>query len=157
MIFKDYEIGQISVGDSVEDLKKLHAIHYAETETHYKHHTVQVNYPHFIACEARGSLFCFGAHTVDSKQLVAYLFMYLSPSAHDTSMVASADMFFLLPEHRGSGVARRLLQVAQTKLKERGADYMIVTDKSPLGAPHLKMLFESEGYAQMAIAYSKAL
>jgi len=155
--FKNYEIGQISIRDNLEGLKVLHAAHYEETEHKYKHHTVNVNYEHFMAVEAKGQLFCFGAHTVDSKQLCAYLFTYLSPSAHDTSMIATADMFFLSPEHRGSGVARRLLQVAQDRLKEKGADYMIMTDKSPLGAPHLKMLFESEGYAQMAIAYSKAL
>ena len=156
MQFKNYEIGEFLIAPAIEDLKVLHAAHYAETEVHYKKHQVNVNYDHFIACQAKGTLYAFGA-TVDSKQLVAYLFIYLSPSAHDDSMVATADMFFLQKEHRGSGIARRLLQVAQTRLKELGADYMIVTDKSPLGAPHLKMLFESEGYSQIAIAYSKVL
>ncbi len=157
MIFKNYEIGEVLIAPIVEDLKVLHAAHYKETETHYKRHTVNVNYPHFISCQEKGTLLCFGARTVDTKQLCAYLFMYLSPSAHDDSMVASADMFYLLPEHRGSGIARRLLQIAQDRTKELGAHYMIVTDKSPLGAPHLKVLFESEGYSQIAIAYSKEL
>jgi GNAT superfamily N-acetyltransferase len=157
VIYKGYDISRIRVEESIPDLKLLHAAHYAETEVHYKKHQVDVNYPHYIACEKRGTMFCFGATVIETRQLVAYLFMYLSPSAHDSSMVATADMFYLLPEHRGSGIARRLLQVAQTQLKELGADYMIVTDKSPLGAPHLKTLFESEGYSQIAIAYSKVL
>ncbi len=156
MIYKDYFLGDLIVEDNVEDLKKLHASHYSETEVHYKKHKVDVNYPHYADCQKRGTLFAFGAWG-SLQELVAYLFMYLSPSAHDSSMVATADMFYLLPEHRGSGIARRLLQIAEARLKEQGADYMIVTDKSPLGAPHLKVLFESEGYAQMAIAYSKAL
>lgn len=156
MKFKNYEIGEFLVETAIDDLKVLHAAHYAETEVHYKRHTVEVDYPYYIKRQAEGSLYAFGA-TVDARQLVAYLFMYLLRSAHDSSMVATADMFFLLPEHRGSGIARRLLQVAQERLKELGADYMIVTDKSPLGAPHLKVLFESEGYSQIAIAYSKAL
>ena len=157
MIFKGYAIGRIRVEDSIPELKLLHAAHYAETEVHYKKHAVDVNYPHYVACEKRGSLFCYGATVIETRVLCAYLFMYLAPSAHDASMVATADMFYLSQEHRGSGIARRLLQVAQTELKELGADYMIVTDKSPLGAPHLKVLFESEGYSQIAIAYSKVL
>jgi len=155
--FKTYLIGQIGIAEHVDQLRPLHARHYSETEVHYKKHRVGVNYPHYIACEARGTLFCFGAKIASTDELVAYLFMYLSPSAHDSSMVATADMYYLLPEHRGSGIARRLLQVAEERLKAAGADYMIVSDKSPLGAPHLKVLFESEGYAQMAIAYSKVL
>ncbi len=157
MIFKDYEIGPILVADEIGGLAALHARHYAETEIHYKSHQVHVKYDHYIACQNRGTLEVFGAHTVDSKQLVAYLFVYIAPSAHDDSTVATADMFYLLPEHRGSGVARQLIRVAQERMKQMGANYMILTDKSPLGAPHLKMLFESEGYAQIAIAYSKEL
>jgi GNAT superfamily N-acetyltransferase len=157
MIYKGYDIERISIADSVEELKLLHAAHYAETEVHYKSHQVGVNYTHYIESEAKGSVYCFGARLVDTGQLVAYLFMYLAPSAHDSSVVASADMFFLVREHRGSGIARRLLQIAQDCMKELGAHYMIVTDKSPLGAPHLKVLFESEGYSQIAIAYSKEL
>lgn len=157
MIYKNYDISQISIARNIPDIEPLHTAHYSETEVKYKHHTVQVNYPHMITSEAEGRMLCFGARTVDSKHLCAYLFMYLSPSMHDTSMIAQADAFYIRPEHRASGIARRLLQVAETRLKELGADYMILTDKSPLGAPHLKFLFESEGYAQMAIAYTKAL
>ncbi len=157
MIFKGYEIGEVLIAPIIDDLKILHAAHYKETETHYKRHKVDVNYPHYISCQEKGTCTCFAARVIETGQIVAYLFMYLLPSAHDSSMVATADMMYLLPEHRGSGIARRLLQVAQTRLKELGADYMIVTDKSPLGAPHLKMLFESEGYSQIAIAYSKEL
>jgi GNAT superfamily N-acetyltransferase len=157
MIFKDYEICAIPVAANIAGLKLLHAAHYAETESHYKHHQVAVNYQHYINCEERDSFVCFGARKLDTQELVAYLFVYIAPSAHDSSTVATSDMFYLLPEHRGSGIARRLLQVAQERMKELGADYMIVTDKSPLGAPHLKVLFESEGYAQIAIAYSKVL
>jgi len=157
MLYKNYEIGPVSIASNVESLKKLHAAHYAETEVHYKKHKVKVNYDHYAACEKRGSFVCFGARALDTEELVAYLFVYLSPSAHDESTVATADMFYLLPEHRGSGIARRLLKVAQERMKALGADYMIMTDKSPLGAPHLKVLFESEGYAQIAIAYSKVL
>jgi GNAT superfamily N-acetyltransferase len=157
MIFKDYEIGPIKIQDKLADLQALHARHYAETEVHYKHHQVDVNYEHYIACEARGSFMAFGAQTCDSRQLVAYLFMYIAPSAHDKSTVATADMFYLLPEHRKTGVARQLMRVAEARMKDMGANYMILTDKSPLGAPHLKVLFDSEGYSQIAIAYSKEL
>ncbi len=156
MKFKDYEIGEFLIEPAIEDLKVLHAAHYAETEVHYKRHKVNVNYPHYIDCQKKGTLYAFGA-TVDAKQLVAYLFVYLNSSAHDSSTVATADMFYLLPEHRGSGIARRLIQTAALITKELGADYFILTDKSPLGAPHLKVLFESEGFQQIAIAYSKTL
>lgn len=157
MIFKNYEIDLVKVASAQTGLERLHALHYAETEVNYKKHQVGVNYPHYIACEAKGSLFLYGAQTVDSKQLVAYLFMYLSPSAHDSSVVATADMFFIEKEHRGSGIARRLLQFASNDLKERGADYMFMTDKSPVGGPHIGLFLETEGFAKTAIAYSKAL
>ncbi len=157
MLYKNYEIGVISIAGNIDGLKKLHAAHYAETEVHYKKHAVNVDYEYYQQCEKAGSLVVFGAHELDTKELVAYLFMYRTPSAHDDSVMANADMFFLLSEHRGSGIARRLLKVAQERMKALGADYMNVTDKSPLGAPHLKILFESEGYTQIAIAYSKVL
>src|SRR5271166_4376040 len=115
--FKNFEIQRITIADSVEDIRPLHDAHYMETETKYKHHQVKVNYPHMIACEAAGTMVCFGARLADTQRLVAYLFVYVSPSAHDSSVNAVEDAYFIVPEHRGSGLARRLLQYTQQRLK----------------------------------------
>lgn len=151
--FKDFEIQRILIADSVEEVRPLHAAHYAETETKYKKHQVAVKYDHYVACEKAGTLQVFGARLAATQQLVAYLFVYVSPSAHDSSMVATEDMYFILPEHRGSGLARRLLQYSKARLKELGVDYFFMTSKKPVGGPNIGMFLESEGFKAVAISF----
>ncbi len=151
--FKNFEVQRVSIEDCVEEIRPLHAAHYLETETKYKRHDVGVKYDHYIACEKAGTLQVFGARLADTQQLVAYLFVYVSPSAHDSSMVATEDMYFILPEHRGSGLARRLLQYSKARLKELGVDYFFMTSKKPVGGPNIGMFLESEGFKAVAVSY----
>src|SRR5271165_4981036 len=102
--FKNFMIGRVHIGQCIEDIRPLHAAHYAETETKYKKHQVAVNYTHMVDCDNAGTMRCFGARLVDSQQLVAYLFVYITPSAHDSSLCAVEDAYFIMPEYRGSGL-----------------------------------------------------
>lgn len=155
--FKNFLIENVRVKDSIEDIRPLHEAHYAETETKYKHHTVAVNYEHMARCDEAGTMRCFGARLVDSQQLIAYLFVYISPSAHDSSLCAVEDAYFIMPEYRGSGLARRLLQYSEKRLKELGVDYFFMSSKAPVGGPNIGMFLETEGFKSTAIMYSKAL
>lgn len=155
--FKNFLIQQIPIRESIEDIRPLHAAHYAETEVKYKHHTVGVNYAHMAACDEAGTMRCFGARLVDTNQLVAYLFVYISPSAHDSSLSAVEDAYFIMPEYRGSGLARRLLQYSEKRLKELGVDYFFMSSKAPVGGPNIGMFLETEGFKATAVMYTKVL
>ncbi len=155
--FKNFLIGRVHLKDSVEDIRPLHAAHYAETEPAYKHHTAGFNYPHYVACDEAGSVRCFGARLVDSQQLIAYLMVYIGPSAHDSSVIASDDGYYIMPEYRGSGLARRLLQYSEKRLKELGVDYFLMSSRAVSGGANVGLLFEDEGFKPFAVAYSKAL
>lgn len=155
--FKDFEIQRIVIEDSVADIRPLHDAHYLETEKAYKHHQCKVNYDHMIACERAGTMVCFGARLADTQRLVAYLFVYVSPSAHDSSLNAVEDAYFIVPEHRATGLARRLLKYSEQRLKELGVDYFFMSSKKPVGGPNIGMFLESEGFKETSIQYSKAL
>lgn len=155
--FKNFLIGGLSVADSHDEIALLDTAHYGETEVKYKSHTVKVNYPHFIACEKAGTLVCFGARLADTGRLVAHFRVYISPSAHDSSLVAVEDAYYLVPEYRGSGLARRLLQYSEKRLKELGVNYFFVSSKAPIGGPNIGMFLETEGFKATAVMYSKAL
>jgi GNAT superfamily N-acetyltransferase len=155
--FKNFLIERIPIWESKDEIKPLHEAHYAETETRYKKHTVAVNYAHMGKCDDEGTMRCFGARLVDSERLVAYLFVYINHSAHDSSLCAVEDAYYVLPEYRGSGLARRLLQYSEKRLKEMGADYFFMSSKAPVGGPNIGMFLETEGFKATAVVYSKAL
>ena len=155
--FKNFLIQRVPIWASKEDIRPLHEAHYAETETRYKSHKVGVNYEHMGKCDDAGTMRCFGARLVDSQQLIAYLFVYISPSAHDSSLCAVEDAYYIMPEYRGSGLARRLLQYSEKRLKELGVDYFFMSSKAPVGGPNIGMFLETEGFKPTAIMYSKAL
>jgi GNAT superfamily N-acetyltransferase len=155
--FKNFLIQSVSIRPSIEDIRPLHEAHYAETETKYKHHKVGVNYEHMSKCDENGTMKCFGARLVDTEQLIAYLFVYITKSAHDSSLGAVEDAYYIMPEYRGSGLARRLLQFSEKRLKELGVDYFYMSSKAPVGGPNLGMFLETEGFKATAVMYSKAL
>lgn len=155
--FKNFVIERLPILPNAEEIKPLHTAHYQETESRYKHHTVAVDYEYMGKCEDEGRMVCFGARLVDSEQLVAYLFFWISRSVHDGALNALEDAFYIVPEHRGSGLARRLLNYAENRLKELKVDYVFMSSKDPVGGPHLKMFFESMDYKQTAVVYTKAL
>ena len=155
--FKDFVIGRLSMTDCHEEIAVLDNAHYVETETKYKSHTVKVNYPHFIACEKAGTLHCFGVRLAESTQLVAHLRVYVSPSAHDSSLVATEDAYYIVPEYRGSGLARRLLQYSKKRLKELGVDYFFMSSKHPVGGPNIGLFLETEDFKPITTVYMAAL
>jgi GNAT superfamily N-acetyltransferase len=83
--------------------------------------------------------------------------VYIGPSAHDSSVIASDDGYYIMPEYRGSGLARRLLQYSDKRLKELGVDYFLMSSRAVSGGANVGLLFEDEGFKPFAVAYSKAL
>jgi GNAT superfamily N-acetyltransferase len=72
-------------------------------------------------------------------------------------LVASDDGYYIVPEYRGSGLARRLLKYSEKRLKELGVDYFIMSSRKPSGGANVGVLLEDEGFKPLGVAYSKAL
>lgn len=155
--FKNFMLGRLAIGPSTVEIRPLHAAHYAETEQYKVRHKAGFNYEHMVDCQKRGTMHAFGARLVDSQQLIAYLFMYVNLSTHDSSLVASDDGYYVMPEYRGSGLGRRLLQYSEKRLKELGVDYFFMTSKAPAGGSNIGSLFEAEGFTLNATSYVKVL
>jgi GNAT superfamily N-acetyltransferase len=155
--FKNFLIGRIEIRSAVEDIKPLHAAHYVETEKYKLRHKAGFNYEHMASCQEAGMMHAFGARLVDSQQLIAYLFVYVTPSTHDSSLVASDDGYYVVPEYRGSGLGRRLLQYSEKRLKELGVDYFFMSSKAPAGGANIGLFLETEGFELNALSYVKVL
>ena len=155
--YKNFLLGKIAIWPSVEDIKPLHAAHYAETEKYKLRHSAGFNYAHMAKCQETGIMHAFGARLVDTGQLVAYLFVYVTHSTHDSSLVASDDGYYVMPEYRGSGLGRRLLQYSEKRLKELGVDYFFMSSKAPAGGANIGLFLETEGFELNALSYVKVL
>ena len=62
-----------------------------------------------------------------------------------------------MPEYRGSGLGRRLLQYSEKRLKELGVDYFFMSSKAPAGGANIGQFLETEGFELNALSYVKVL
>jgi GNAT superfamily N-acetyltransferase len=155
--FKNFLLERLPIRESIEDIRPLRAAHYAETEQYKTKHTVEIDYGDMASRQESGILHAFGGRLVDTQQLVAYLLVYVTRSTHDTSLVAADDGYYVIPEYRGSGLGRRLLQYSEKRLKELGVDYFFMSSKAPAGGSNIGPFLEAEGFALNAVSYVKVL
>lgn len=156
-IFKDFEISEQSFPAVLAEAAKLDALHYAETETKYRAQPLQPNYPRMAKAADAGQVAYFVAKHTGTGAIVGHVFYFVSYSTHCDGLNANEDRYYIAQEHRGSGLARRLLRYAEKCLKERGVTDIFMSSKSPLGGPRIDVFFVEEGYTHIANVFHKAV
>jgi hypothetical protein len=94
------------------ELQKLHAEQYAETEKYRAGIPMNPDYDVMTERETAGGLMQFTARSAQGE-LVGHMRIYVTPSAHTQTLVATEDTLFITKAHRGGFLAVRLWQFAE--------------------------------------------
>lgn len=109
--YKNYVFRCERFTDIQNEIHPLHQAHYAETEAYRASVPMNPDYEAFAEREWAGGLLQFTSRT-DAGELVGHMRVYLSPSMHTQTLIATEDSFYIKPEHRGGFMAVRLWQYA---------------------------------------------
>jgi GNAT superfamily N-acetyltransferase len=69
----------------------------------------------------------------DSGVLVGYIVFFVDlPVRFKSTIYAKEDLYYVVPEYRRQGIAKRLFEEAEILLKEYNVDFMLATTKTYL-------------------------
>ena len=89
----------------------------------------------------------------ETGKLIGYFVGFVAPGLHyRTCLTLTMDIFYVLPEHRGSGAGYMLFKEVEKECKRRGIQRMFVGSKLYKDA---FWLFEKLGYTEVERYYSK--
>lgn len=152
----DLAIGVERIEDIVNEVRVLHEQHYHETETLYLDTPFNPDYDRYIALERDKQFVLFTIRS--GVELVGYLQYYVFRDLHTSNVYqAREDALFVTKQHRGRGIAPRLLAYAESFLYQLGCRYVGMSSKGPVGGPDIGPFLERNGYRPVATFYSKDL
>ena len=110
--YKGYTFQVERLAAVLPELHPLHQAHYAETELYRASIPMMPNYGGMKEREQAGQLIQFTARSAIGE-LVGHMRVYVSPSQHTDTLIATEDSFYVMPEHRGGFLAVRLWQFVE--------------------------------------------
>lgn len=123
-----YSIQIERIEDIRDEIEPIHRAHWEETEM-YRHGVgFAPDYRRLMDYERRGSYYLFTLR--HEGKLVGNIGIYLNRSMHTQKKVASEDTFFILPEHRGGGTAKKFHDYVERQLQQAGVTEMRITVKN---------------------------
>lgn len=154
---KDAVFGVEKLVEIKDDLLPLHEEHWKETEVNYLKETrPEPDYERLGYLTEAGQFVLFTVRV--NRKVVGYVQFYVFRDLHAQNMYqAREDAFFVTKEHRGSGLAPRLLSFAEKCLRNLGCNYIGMTSKHPVGGPDIGKFLEKRGYKPVAMYYAKPL
>ncbi len=137
------------------EIEAIGRAHWQETMEYYRgKQPYAPSYDRYNSYDKAGWLITFTARNTETWQMVGYSLMYLVPSMHTQTMIATEDTIFLLPEYRRGRNGLRFHQFIESELRERGAREIVVTAKPGSAACRL---LEHIGFSVINHQYSKHL
>ncbi len=113
--------------DCLDEIKPVHAQHWAETESYRHGIALNPNYEYMCNAEAQGRFMLFTVRV--AGRLVGNCMMHLSKSTHTQKWVAEEDTIFILPEYRKGRLGIRLIRYVEDVLLNMGVTEIRVTVK----------------------------
>lgn len=139
-----------SFEENLEYLKPLLPIHYKELALNQDKVPLSPQFDKYVATEKQGGLIFVTLRS--AGQMVGYFIGFIAPGLHySTCLTCQMDIFYVLPEHRGSGAGFQLFKFVEKQLKQRGVRRMFVGSKMHKDA---SWLFEKLGYTPVETYYS---
>lgn len=139
-----------SFEQNLEYLKPLLPIHYKELALDQDKVPLSPQFDKYVAAEQRGELMFVTLRK--AGQMVGYFIGFIAPGLHySTCLTCNMDIFYVLPDHRGSGTGFQLFKFVEQQLKKRGVDRMFVGSKMHKDA---SWLFEKLNYTPVETYYS---
>lgn len=153
---RGYIIGHERIAEMEKDIRPLHAAHWQETETLYLDTPCDPDYTRYKNSEAAKQFVVFTVRK--DGEMVGYIQYYVFRDMHSQHMyTAREDALFLAKEHRGGGLASKLIDYAEHCLKQLGCAYVGMSSKAPAGGPDIGKFLERKGYRPVAMYFSKKL
>lgn len=151
--YKDYTFQAERMADVLPELHPLHQAHYDETELYRAGIAMSPNYEGMKEREHAGRLIQFTARDADGA-LAGHMRVYISPSQHTNTLIATEDTFYFAPEHRGGFTAARLWQFVERSVIAIGVREIYfdskLVNKADAMARYLK-------YQPIATRFAKAI
>ena len=139
-----------SFEENLEYLKPLLPIHYKELALNQDKVPLSPQFDKYIATEKQGGLIFVTLRK--AGEMVGYFIGFIAPGLHySTCLTCQMDIFYVLPEHRGSGTGFQLFKFVEQQLKKRGVQRMFVGSKMHKDA---SWLFEKLNYTPVETYYS---
>lgn len=139
-----------SFEQNLEYLKPLLPIHYKELALDQDKVPLSPQFDKYVAAEQRGELIFVTLRK--AGQMVGYFIGFIAPGLHySTCLTCNMDIFYVLPDHRGSGTGFQLFKFVEQQLKKRGVQRMFVGSKMHKDA---SWLFEKLNYTPVETYYS---
>jgi hypothetical protein len=113
--------------EAVEELKPLHAAHWAETEKHRNGIPLQYDYDGFSARDRAGTVLLFTIRK--DGELVGHCTQKLFTSAHTGTLVADEDALFIRSDCRGGRTSYRFIGYMEDCLTQIGVREIRVSAK----------------------------
>lgn len=139
-----------SFEENLEYLKPLLPIHYKELALNQDKVPLSPQFDKYVATEKQGGLIFVTLRK--AGEMVGYFIGFIAPGLHySTCLTCQMDIFYVLPEHRGSGTGFQLFKFAEQQLKKRGVQRLFVGSKLHKDA---SWLFEKLNYTPVETYYS---
>lgn len=136
----------------MDEMRHQHLAHWQETEAHRHGLPFNPDYQTFIRYEKAGRFILF---TVRKEGiLLGNCSIYLSPSAHTQTLIATEDTLFFLPEARKGRTAQKFVTYCEDALKSVGVREINVSVKTVNKAGRF---FRMLGYKHVENGLTKVL
>ena len=139
-----------SFEENLEYLKPLLPIHYKELALNQDKVPLSPQFDKYVTTEKQGGLIFVTLRK--AGEMVGYFIGFIAPGLHySTCLTCQMDIFYVLPEHRGSGTGFQLFKFVEQQLKKRGVQRLFVGSKLHKDA---SWLFEKLNYTPVETYYS---
>lgn len=121
---------------------------------------VPFNAAHFEAAWARFFELDMGVIFVEENEAGEILGVFGGSFCQDLfsgRLVASEAFMFVLPEARGSGISRRLIEAFEAEAYLRGAKQIIMVALASLSPESVGAIYEKRRYNKLEVVYTKEL
>lgn len=149
----DYAFAVERMRDVLHEVKPLHELHWAETESYRHSLPLNVDYEYMINTEDAGRFMLFTLRGPD-HEMVGNCMMYLTRSTHTKQWIAEEDTIFIHPKHRKGRLGIKFIQYVEEVLSGLGITEIRVTVKTVNRAGDL---LQALGYQHTANQLVKVL
>jgi GNAT superfamily N-acetyltransferase len=133
----------------LEEVKPVFPIHWEELALNKDKVALDPQYPIYLDKDRQGQILLVVVR--DAGKLIGYFVGFVSLHLHYKSyLTCGMDIFYILPEHRGSNAGFQLFKAVQAECKRRGVQSLIVGSKLHKDA---SWLFEKLGYTEVERYY----
>lgn len=152
----DAVVGLEKLRNIVEEIRPLHAAHFAAVETPLHGAPFDPAYDKYMVLEEQGGFVVFTLRV--KGELAGYLQYWMFRNMYSRNVLgAKEDAMFISEAHRGKGLLTPFITFAEHCLEQLGCNYIGMSSRGPMGSTDIGPYFLKRGYKAVAEYYVKPL